>query len=233
MRLDEIEGKTYTESDLDSLVSYIRRNCRSWLLKSNGEPVYRGIKYTGHDIAFTKPIRANREPRDSTPVKHLIFNEMLNRLGNVNRENSAFVNRDSGIAGEYGHPFVFMPIGEFEYAWSPEFQDWTTDFNLHKIVKTASELYNMDIINVNKALNQRFKETGVWKDEGFRRPEARQVAKEIVDEEIDMSRLASVIKVNEGLDRALRARHEIMIKADAGIYIRQSPYLRIRDQLIL
>lgn len=235
MKIDEIESQQFTEFELDSLVSFIRRNCRQWLLASDGKIVYRGIKSTVDDVAFIRKVRTDRRPKDSTGPRHLILNELMNRVGNVNRENSAFVTSDLDTASYHGRPYVFLPVGNFEYAWSPKFNDWTTNFDLYLMIKDDSPANDILVPNLWIHVYNYFRDhfADAWKDDGVKSPIAADAAKKYVDENIDLSKVSRYIINNRELPRAISMGHEIMIKANSGLYVNPSVYHRISDSLKL
>lgn len=111
------------------LAEYIKQNCAPWL-NAVGNPklaVYRGFGKSGR-LAFTRPVRHDRRPRDTKQAEHKKMQMMISALGlKANRENSAFVSGCEYQASEYGEVFVVLPIGEFNYTWSKQHRDWTEE----------------------------------------------------------------------------------------------------------
>ncbi len=126
------------------VVAYMRANAKPWLAqtKNGALMVYRGIeddRVTAH--AFTQNIRQDRRPKDTDQQRHMAFNKVIAAAGGVaNRSNAAFVSGDKSTAEAYGRPFVFVPVGDFRYTWSPEYADWTQDFETYDLSELVSNV---------------------------------------------------------------------------------------------
>ena len=126
------------------VVAYMRANAKPWLAqtKNGALMVYRGIEddsITAH--AFTQNIRQDRRPKDTDKQRHQAFNKVIAAAGGVaNRSNAAFVSGDKPTAESYGRPFVFVPVGDFRYTWSPEYADWTQDFETYDLAELVSSV---------------------------------------------------------------------------------------------
>jgi hypothetical protein len=135
MRLQELLENTYepnridyesSDDLLDKVVGYIEDNCRPWLEAAEGRVVYRGVKHAG--LAFTRKVRQDRIPHDSSEEMHDLFNGLISLVGGVaNRTNSAFTTAVEEEAMTYGDAYVAIPVGPFNYTWSPSWSDWFTD----------------------------------------------------------------------------------------------------------
>jgi hypothetical protein len=134
MRLCEISYKpknvklSDSEDSIAAIRKYIETNCKPWIRESGGKFVYRGInELYAHKPVFTRNIRQNRRPTDSSLELHNLFNTIIGIAGGIaNRTNSMFVFGSSFQTENYGHPFYVFPIGEFHYTWSPVWHDWYT-----------------------------------------------------------------------------------------------------------
>lgn len=128
------------------VVAYMRANAKPWLAQTkNGTlMVYRGIEddsITAH--AFTQNIRQDRRPKDTDKERHIAFNKVIAAAGGVaNRSNAAFVSGDKDTAEGYGRAFVFVPLGDFRYTWSPAYADWTQDFETYDLSELAVSTVN-------------------------------------------------------------------------------------------
>lgn len=128
----------------EKITEYIATKCDPWLQAIDGpdDRVYRGIpiKKAKSDLVAILPVRSDRKPRDTHPDRHALFDAMLELVGSkANRSNSAFVTGKFSEAVEYGQPYVFIPIGEFSYTWSPIYSDWTNDLSLQEILHNYSD----------------------------------------------------------------------------------------------
>ncbi len=129
----------------EQLQDFIYENCREWVEKTDSHDgiIYRGVNrppiidnYSEMN-AFVKPTRLDRKPRDSLPALHQIFNNVLQAANSpVNRSNSLFCTSSASEAREYGKVYVLFPIGNFDYMWSPYYEDWTRKFKVTAIVST-------------------------------------------------------------------------------------------------
>ena len=121
------------------VAKFIKEHCQPWLSQTrNGyQVVYRGLKGVNNfgedarladNFAFIKDVRSDRKPKDTAPSLHALFDELIAKAGKVaNRSNSMFVTGSPSRAKEYGKLFVVFPVGEFNYTWSYEYEDWYND----------------------------------------------------------------------------------------------------------
>jgi hypothetical protein len=111
----------------NKIATFIRTKCKPWLAASkNGSiTIYRGISDRG-GLAFTKKTREDRRPKDTGAARHQAFNAAIAAAGGVaNRSNSLFSSSDDDVAMQYGTAYVLIPVGNFNYTWSPNWDDWT------------------------------------------------------------------------------------------------------------
>lgn len=205
MRLYEFDNE---EEVGKKIADFILENCQQWLRDSgDGEfVVYRGVKGMTGKQYFTKPIRQDRRPLDSSEVQHRFYQMLLNMAGaTANRENSAFVTTDEHTAQQYGHPFVFIPVGDFDYTFlHPQLHitDWYSsprELVMSFIKDEYVELWN-DAPDSDSGFVELFK---------------------IGPDAIDKGTLRYIIS-NQHLEKAYDT--EIMIWADKGLYIDQHIY---------
>lgn len=125
----------------EALADFIKQNAQPWLSQTDQGYliVYRGLKsqlsmYGGplpwdRSVAFVKSIRGDRRTLNTSQASHAAFNAMIDSVGGLaDRSNSAFVSSDRNVAEFYGRVYVFMPLGDFHYTWSPEYADWYQEF---------------------------------------------------------------------------------------------------------
>lgn len=133
---------TVTQIDFSAMaqrvVDYMKKNAAPWMAQTkNGVlQVYRGVDDSGlgYTYTFTQNIRQDRRPKDTDKKRHQEFNQAIASVGGVaNRSNAAFVSGDYNQAEPYGSVYVFVPLGDFHYTWSPEYADWTQDFETDEL----------------------------------------------------------------------------------------------------
>lgn len=177
-------------------VKYIKDNAEPWLAASkNGQlVVYRGVENSPQQaLAWTKPVRQDRRPKDSSQTLHDRFNAIIAAAGGTaNRSNAAFVTSSFTGASHYGSVYVYIPLGDFTYTWSPFYTDWTEDFGHDTL---------------NKAMIKR--SLSMASPESYDRKQAKYL-----------------VKVNTGLADAVKKQHEIMIRSDQGLFVKNSFYLQ-------
>lgn len=141
MRVNEIwpfKSKVATYAYAEELVTFIKDQCQPWLNQTNNGKihVFRGIhKSKAHGTsyvpgvpdnshAFIKHIGTNRPARGSTDLR-ILYTKLLKSCGAVStRENSVSVTSNISNASTFGTPYVFIPIGDFNFTWSTILSDW-------------------------------------------------------------------------------------------------------------
>jgi hypothetical protein len=168
MKLNDIKLLREFDDLLDGyepsqIVEIIERQCKPWLDEvSNGSlrrylgsPFYRGVKSRSH--FFYKPVRPDRQPKDTHPYVHDMFVDFLEKEDAVaNRDNSAFISADPEDAARYGELFVIFPVGNFHYTWIKGINDLTGDFNV--ILQRVSDRHvrGMSEIDATDPKHRRF-----------------------------------------------------------------------------
>lgn len=114
-------------------VSIVQRDCGPWL-KATRNLEYQGYHYSGKNFAksgLTKiKTKTDRKPRDSSSKLHYFMNSMIEEKGLVaNRSNSIFVVGGSSNYDYGNYRYSFLPIGKFNFTWSPKYSDWTNDLS--------------------------------------------------------------------------------------------------------
>lgn len=117
------------------IADYIKTNCKPWLSQTNNGRlyVYRGFSNESSlpMPAFTKAVRPDRVPRDSSKDWHMNIDYAIRIAGKkANRSNSLFTTGDEDQASEYGAVFVVLPIGAFNYTWHTDISDWVNAVNV-------------------------------------------------------------------------------------------------------
>jgi hypothetical protein len=133
-------GLNYEKVLLDAgkkVAAYIKKNCKPWLSQTqNGRLcVYRGFSHENLPIpAFIKAVRPDRKPRDSDKDWHVSVDYAISLAGKTaNRSNSLFTSGSYGVATGYGNTYVVIPIGDFNYTWHVDINDWHGSVDLQDI----------------------------------------------------------------------------------------------------
>lgn len=110
------------------VAQFIKSKCKPWFQESEKgkHKFYRGFQRGANEVAFTKKVRTNRQPKDSGKREHEAFNTLIKLGGGkANRSNAVFASSDRYVAEEYGQVFVVIPVGEYTYTWHDYYDDWT------------------------------------------------------------------------------------------------------------
>jgi len=211
MRLQELFEDMYapnridyesTEDLVDKVVGYIEDNCRPWLEASGGMLVYRGATVTNPVWAYTRKVRQDRLPMNSSEEMHDLFNGLIAMAGGVaNRDNSVFVTSDPGEARMYGDVHVVLPVGPFNYTWSPHWSDWYSDLRTEGGKHDLRSLLRQ---SVRLAAGPRIR----GEDSGLLDPG-----------NYDPVQVQRFIYADRELPRAIKSGHEIMISCNTVLYL--------------
>lgn len=221
MKLFEINNSIKDHIDL------VKKNCKPWLKKAGGfeNLAFRGLKNPIDETFFKKSIRKNRNPRDSKKIVHSMWNKIIKNAGlTANRSNSAFVTGNIYDAGYYGDIYLFFPIGNFKYTWSPLFRDWNYDLHpaqvdLISFFKKIKNITNLSPEEIMEKYNINY----------------NTMSKSIHDIDLQIlypfyeDILQNNLKGNDNsLKEALNSGKEIMIYADSAYYL---SYHKFYDEL--
>lgn len=132
-------------NEATNVAAQIKKMCGPWLSQTNNGKLkaYRGESIDFNQLASVKTIRSNREPLDSSKDLHSKLNNSIADEGFVaNRSNSVFVTGSVSTAEEYDNnnniARVVLPVGEFNYTWSPDIHDATHDFSEKNLIEDSS-----------------------------------------------------------------------------------------------
>lgn len=178
--------QTLLESPQTSIVEYVRSNCEKWTAETT-RPFYRGIRkfvpltvpfpgVYGTDASIWKT-QQDRKPMTSESWFHDKLNDALyQHFGTKYRSSSTFVTPFKDTAGIYGEVFVMIPIGEYEYLWSPIVSDATFDLQdihiagfLYAPFRQAhmhGAAYDKRLEKVGKVVLKSMKELGLIESKG-------------------------------------------------------------------
>lgn len=201
-----------------SVVKFMRMRCQPWLNATDiNNPVFRGTK-TKDDV-FLRKVRPDRIPRDTEPRIHDLYNKLIAMVGgHANRTNSAFVSSYRATAGIYGNIRVAIPIGEFNYTWSPVWNDWYTGLSGSKQMLTAL-MYPAEGKLLSKLLHDRM--FGLSrKGDDF-----SEIDRLLYDlNNYDPAKVNEVLYADKELKKAISSGNEIMVECDAILYIAPELY---------
>lgn len=229
-------GNPDAEKIADATVKYVTENCQPWLqsIKPN-QVVYRGIlvqsNQESEDLVFTRAVRSNRLPRNSSDALHEFYNKIIDMAGGVaNRSNSASVAGSKSFAQGFGSLFVVMPVGEFHYTWSPYAEDWYNtfylDLSLDLLFSQEEFKQEVDLEKKWQQHKEKYPEStdkegcfrGVYRNWYFNKIENYDT------DNLDQTYLHGMIKADTGLPKAIESGNEIMISASKMLYIEEGFY---------
>lgn len=211
------------------LIDVMRRQAGPWL-KSIRDPrsqvMYRGMKGLDPHTAVEVPTRW-RGPRDTTIFYHHVFNTLLAAAGSVaNRTNSVFVTGSSFQAAGYGAVYVYIPLGDFNYAWSI-WQDWTHDLSSEEIWGMLLPLQRRKVLKMVQDAESSSRDSEKVEYALTQDPAFQEIVKDPAS--YDTKQVHKNITVDQDLVRAIQSGNEILIHSDSGLYIDSNFY---RDEVI-
>jgi len=121
----------------DELNDILSRDCKKFIDEIRGTKslLYRGTMKFVNDYAIFNSRIDDRRPRDlNVDLHNDLNNEFVKKFGWKVR-NGVFAVSLKSIAGGYGLPYIFLPVGNYKYVWSPSVYD-ILFFNIkHNIVR--------------------------------------------------------------------------------------------------
>ena len=198
------EDKIYTEDDretFESLKTILHSKCNIFLNESNGQKLYRGIRNPNHLYAIKK-VRIDRKPVDNSKDVHRYFDKVLYEMfGWKARSQSLFCTGNILQTGDYGEPYVVVPIGRYNYLHSNVIQDLYLE-----LLKPTGEVLNIiNKYNIFEKIHQHN-----WFDI-FERSNQKKLDIKEKDVVSLVKDICSLYKKNKGIDKAISSRGEIML----------------------
>lgn len=133
-----IEDEVMTKAQYDKFL----KDCQLFLDETDKmykptEPLFRGVsRYTGMSKFTIKQSHLhNREPMNTDAQVHRLLNDAFDAKFGWKARNGVFVTSNDKDARRYGHLFYFIPIGRFEFIWSPKIVDLYTDLDVKYTIK--------------------------------------------------------------------------------------------------
>lgn len=119
-----------TESPTDTIVECIARACKPFLsqISINTPSLARGQSVgllpvvEGLYISTTLP---NRKPRDTSFEVHQIADQWFEKKFGIKyrSDHVVFVTSNESIASDYGNAGIIIPIGDFSFCWTSQYED--------------------------------------------------------------------------------------------------------------
>jgi len=111
----------------ENVIKILVSSCQPFLKEiKNGR---NGFLYRGKNSYSAASIerfssRIDRKPKDMSALNHDILDELFEKkFGWKSRSEGVFCSGHPSIAARYGSIYIFFPIGEYKYLWSPEIKD--------------------------------------------------------------------------------------------------------------
>jgi len=129
------------DMSLEDIITILKRDCKPILntLKNGKWFLWRGRKPQGFEkgqqILDTKDIlevypRKDRKPTHTVQVDHIALNKAFNeKFGWKVRSEAVFATRKRTEAYIFGMPYLFFPVGKFEFVYSDEIEDLWRDWS--------------------------------------------------------------------------------------------------------
>lgn len=129
-----LKTNEYT-SDFKNVIEILERDCKPFLdeMKSNKiEPIFRSAERIKLDEKgmIKKLCRTDRRPvSTAVSVSNQLDQLFLDKFGVKLRSNGVFTSKQKELL--YGNPYLFFPIGNYKYYWSPSIKDLYATLNLN------------------------------------------------------------------------------------------------------
>ena len=141
MKIAEIITEDSFDNDLtyEQVKAMIQKSCGPYLKKIGGfenavfkKPLFRGVNFFMHDPVKFVNVDQNRKPVDMPePIHNLINDWFVKRTGIPFRSASVFCTGDwleaRGYVRDEGSVVTVLPVGNFNYCWSPVYDDMYED----------------------------------------------------------------------------------------------------------
>jgi hypothetical protein len=129
----------YDDEEFKEIISILENECKQFLdevKEGKVGPIFRGAKNV--DDTYTKGLgvkvsRIDRTPLDTRKdVSEILDNCFEEKFGLKLRSSGVFASKLPMVASDYGRPYLFFPIGDYEYFWNPDVKDLYGDIqNAH------------------------------------------------------------------------------------------------------
>ncbi|MFW6130062.1 MAG: hypothetical protein ACOC56_02685 [Atribacterota bacterium] len=114
------EDKLLKAKELKELLN---SKCKKFLKETKGDLFYRGAAKAIKTFEVLKP-RKDRRPLNTPKELHDFLDMLFNsKFGWKVRSEGVFIMKSKSNVMFYGHSFLFFPIGNYKYVWSPYITD--------------------------------------------------------------------------------------------------------------
>lgn len=111
-------------NDEETVTDLVKQYCAPFLSHKMDKPFYRGIRNFPESIIAEFDTPVGRKPKDLPLAAHTYCDLwFLKNFRHRYRSNAVFTSGNKPIASQYGTPFIFIPIGNFNICWSPSVED--------------------------------------------------------------------------------------------------------------
>ena len=149
MRLKNFMNEEKSKTEIgNEIIEIVKRDCKPFLKEMN-KIIWRGsyIKYI-YDYKEITP-RKDRRPLDTASEWHKWADDYFSKhFGWKARSEGVFATFDKIATMNYGNPYIFFPIGNYKYIYSPKILDFYNDI---------TEMYPSYIIKDKKDIDPEFK----------------------------------------------------------------------------
>jgi len=200
---------------------YVKQNCGPFLKSIGGIKnlnsyiLYHGT-FTKLNPAVILKVRKDREPVDTPLETQELIDDWFERASGIRfRESSIFAVGKHGSAIAYGNVAALMPIGNFNYAWSPIYDDLTGKleaFLERKMTKRQVD-YDDDDTIISGGAGMFFVRSDVTNPE-------------YINEFMNRGDF----RINHGMIDAIQSHKEIMLDCDRVIVVSDNWLDRISEQ---
>ena len=115
-----------TDEYLAKVANLLQTDCAPYLKYGLATPFYRGTRTYLTDVTEFKTFK-NRAPKDMPlEIHQFLDNWFKTKLGYNWRSAAVFAVGSEVESKQYGFPYIFVPIGEFDFCWSDSIGDLYT-----------------------------------------------------------------------------------------------------------
>ena len=141
MRLyEKITKAEFSKISMD-ICNTLYKECSHFIAESRGNILYRGTTDTGIGHIGKLQSHEDRKPRNTPQWLHDYLNDLfVAHLGWKERDGVSTIGHESG---HYGTPYLFFPIGDYRFAWSPDVFDIYVA--LQDIARKTTKTWRQDV----------------------------------------------------------------------------------------
>ena len=144
-----IREETLTEVSQE-LLNKIKRDCSRFIKESDGHPAFRGVKNQPYYFTKTKDVSS---PRDSSYLLSNSLNLFLEQKFGyeaIRSFNRIYVAGEAPQLKQYGDLYYVFPVDKFNFVWSEEVQDATSDFGTSNFTTSIIRYLEKQKMNKDK-----------------------------------------------------------------------------------